>query len=646
MKSRSIGQGCAPIGIIYAATFFAAVVIPCQAQDIVAVSSGNWFGDSATVWDLEEDGIPDGIEPVDGQRIHIGEDLFQGVTVTLDADLFGSFDIRVREKSKLVIPSGVTLDSDDTLRSDDFGSVIEQTGGTVFLTGGADIRIDDDGAAYILSGGAISAVDQIRVDEGTFVVDSTGPEPITEVFAYEYRTNRGNGDTTTKFIAGPEGVTPIDAGDVQIDSPDGQTLVVDISAYDTSNGDLVLFRYGSMIGEFETVTIIGGTADVDYEGAGGQIVLTNFGPDPSGPPTMTAQSPSAEGTMIGKVTHVDVAFDEAVTGVSAEDLTVNGSPATSVIDLSRFKDGTGPWLFWGFEPVTEPGVVEVILSAGDIHDLAGNPFAGDEWSFTLDPTPALLMYEGFDYTNGSDLTAQDPWRLAGGNPLAGTLDILNNDNAGDNGTSSLEYPGLPSSTGGRTQIDLFGAGSAQAVHDFPRPLVGEDESIYVSFLYKPTGDGPMTYWQLFQAEPIDLDNHQRGRVDGHSYIEPNSGHLFQARFRNSGTGQDEEGDGHPLGTTLFLVGKLSIVPGDFDNDTWEIWINPDPVSTEPTPDLVATGMPGEDINPAGGIFGYELRLRPTSNSHSGQFQFDELRIGTTWEAVVLGATALRNWEVY
>ena len=229
------------------------------------------------------------------------------------------------------------------------------------------------------------------------------------------------------------------------------------------------------------------------------------------------------------------------------------------------------------------------------------------------------------------------------------MDILNGDTEGDSGSASLEFPGIPASSGGRVQFDTIGDDSTNLTHTLPNRIVGDDFSLYVSFLYKPTGIGPISYWQYFSADPVDLDNNQRGRIDGHNTIEPNDGHLFQARFRNTVSAQNEEGNGRQDDSTLFIVGKLTVNPGGFNNDTFDLWINPDPTATEPDPSLKSTGMPGEDINPAGGVFAFEYRLRPltTNNNHTGQFQYDELRIGTTWSAVTTGMiTPVQSWELY
>jgi hypothetical protein len=74
---------------------------------------------------------------------------------------------------------------------------------------------------------------------------------------------------------------------------------------------------------------------------------------------------------------ISVIFNEPVTGVLANDLMVNESPATSV-----HGKGPGPYVFTGFiQP--QIGSVNVTLSPGNIIDLNGNLFEGELWNYTL-----------------------------------------------------------------------------------------------------------------------------------------------------------------------------------------------------------------------------------------------------------------------
>jgi hypothetical protein len=74
---------------------------------------------------------------------------------------------------------------------------------------------------------------------------------------------------------------------------------------------------------------------------------------------------------------ITVIFGETVRGVSASDLTVDGSPATAVTG-----SGHGPYVFTGFH-TPQIGTVNVKVAAGHITGLFSNPFAGTSWSYKL-----------------------------------------------------------------------------------------------------------------------------------------------------------------------------------------------------------------------------------------------------------------------
>jgi hypothetical protein len=101
-----------------------------------------------------------------------------------------------------------------------------------------------------------------------------------------------------------------------------------------------------------------------------------------GPPGVTAVVPVRD-LELAALPGVAVIFWEPVEGLVAEDLTVNGSPATTLVG-----SGAGPWVFSGFAPpaIPPPGgttPVAVTLRAGAIRDADGSPFAGLSWSYTV-----------------------------------------------------------------------------------------------------------------------------------------------------------------------------------------------------------------------------------------------------------------------
>jgi len=236
-----------------------------------------WSGDAA-------DRLPDG--KIDG-RVLIGKSRVvpNGVTVTLDMDIDDDvYQVRIYEKSTLVIPSGRTLKIKE-FRPDRHKSRVRQTGGNVYVR--KNLQIDDRTCQYLITGGSISA-GTLSFDEGTLIIDDSAAAIKSISVAGEFRTGEGDGDTTTKFIAHSGGVTPIECKDVLLNSYLGESLIVDVTNYDyAANGDLVLFSYtGTRTGEFDggpekpapQVTIIGAKADLVYDDAGKKIKLTNFRP--------------------------------------------------------------------------------------------------------------------------------------------------------------------------------------------------------------------------------------------------------------------------------------------------------------------------------------------------------------------------------
>lgn len=98
------------------------------------------------------------------------------------------------------------------------------------------------------------------------------------------------------------------------------------------------------------------------------------------PPTVTAINPLPSSSL-GHLTQVTVTFSEAVAGVEASDLLVNGVPAAQVTG-----SGAGPYTFAFVSP--QPGIVQLSWAANHgIHDLASspNPFTGGAWSYTFHP---------------------------------------------------------------------------------------------------------------------------------------------------------------------------------------------------------------------------------------------------------------------
>jgi hypothetical protein len=106
-------------------------------------------------------------------------------------------------------------------------------------------------------------------------------------------------------------------------------------------------------------------------------------------PKVTSTVPS-KSAVLTTLPNVQVTFSTGVTGVDASDLSVNGSPATSMTGPS----GGSTYTFSGYAAPGN-GHVGVVLAAGGIADAAnpGLQFTGNVWSYTIDTTPPRVTTE-------------------------------------------------------------------------------------------------------------------------------------------------------------------------------------------------------------------------------------------------------------
>ena len=132
------------------------------------------------------------------------------------------------------------------------------------------------------------------------------------------------------------------------------------------------------------------------------------------PPFVQDRIP-ARGSTVTNLSEIHVSFNEAVTGVDATDLLINGSPAISVLG-----SGTN-YVFHVGQPAS--GTVNITwVSANGIFDLAETPNAfinnnaSNTWSFTLDTRAVLIQSNSFwRFVKGTN-EASDPtdaWRQLG-----------------------------------------------------------------------------------------------------------------------------------------------------------------------------------------------------------------------------------------
>lgn len=109
------------------------------------------------------------------------------------------------------------------------------------------------------------------------------------------------------------------------------------------------------------------------------------------------------GTTVRGLSSVEIDFSEAVNGVDAGDLLVNGVGATNVTEF-----GPGQFVFT-FPSAAAGAVVVAFREDHGITDRAStpHPFAGGSWNFTVDPTVALPGVMISEFMANDDRTLRD-----------------------------------------------------------------------------------------------------------------------------------------------------------------------------------------------------------------------------------------------
>lgn len=187
-----------------------------------------------------------------------------------------------------------------------------------------------------------------------------------------------NGREAMRFNM-PAGEVPFDGFASSAVSPDPAVF----NDYPIANAQALLTKGVNHIA-IQLVNTTLGSSDIVWDAS------LNFEGDFDAP-VIASQSPAA-GAAVRELFSVEVIFSEAVKGVEAADLLINGRAATNVIEIT-------PGQFVFSFPKTANGAVTVGFRAGHgISDLAGtpHPFGGASWGYTVDPslpTPGLLISE-------------------------------------------------------------------------------------------------------------------------------------------------------------------------------------------------------------------------------------------------------------
>jgi hypothetical protein len=224
----------------------------------------------------------------------------------------------------------------------------------------------------------------------------------------------------------------------------------------------------------------------------------------------------------------------------------------------------------------------------------------------------VIVYEGFDYKDGDPLKGQNGgvgWKNAWG---AGS-------------TSTIMKPSLVDPSGKLATVGNSAltpsAGSTLDPRTLPAALGGDNSTKYVSFLLTPRAPSDVN-----TSAGLLLPSTKGGLLIGES-----SGSLYG--LTDIGTNTTMASNTIPRrDTTVFLVVKAQFGNGT-NNDTFSLYVNPTPGDAEPAKaDASLAFVLGQAPS---------IVLDATYAPQAGvtQWQFDEIRIGTTFADVTPKAPA-------
>ena len=231
----------------------------------------------------------------------------------------------------------------------------------------------------------------------------------------------------------------------------------------------------------------------------------------------------------------------------------------------------------------------------------------------------LFLYEPFDYSNiGSPVSSNTPANWAYGGAGANDLNV----NAGN-----LWYPGLAQPIGNSVTNGGVGLGV--------RRLLGTSVNsgvLYFSALYRVNDLGSGTWnGAASQAGALTANDSTSFRLQ--VIVKSNSPSGYVVGVQKGGTGSTPTFDTteRHAGDILFLVGKYDFTVSP---NSVSLWINPSPSSFgagNPPPGAISatTGTDGFTIDR------FNIRQN-TAPSVPAAMQWDELRVGNSWDAVTLG----------
>ncbi len=248
----------------------------------------------------------------------------------------------------------------------------------------------------------------------------------------------------------------------------------------------------------------------------------------------------------------------------------------------------------------------------------GGVFCGAMALLTLSAQGTLIAYEGFDYTVGEGMA----------NKSGGTGWSSNWFQARDYIVSSVslnyQHGNVSMSNASGKAIKAPNVG---VNHALSRGFDAGGEDIFISFLYQSSTPNDINSWynQLWVVNGGDYD------VDAPGAALRHDGHV-RARSDGSETNVDPAVDTRDDQTHLIVVHL------DWNGTEYShvhVYANPDsalePSGSVESRALTANSRPGEDLN----FNRLGFRLNTFGGDTNSEVFFGEMRVGTTWDAVVI-----------
>jgi autotransporter-associated beta strand protein len=273
----------------------------------------------------------------------------------------------------------------------------------------------------------------------------------------------------------------------------------------------------------------------------------------------------------------------------------------------------------GINAVSQLAMRRARHDAGDTY-LIDEFRVGTTYADVITLKPKLKAHEDFEsYTAGSQLHG-----LSGGDGFVGPWVVNADSNRRAEVTivpAALTYNSGELLIDGGAQALQFAATAPVNVVQASRPLTGTEDTVYLSFLYRTTGEGgtPADDFSQFGFDNQPLTNPRVSALD--------SDNLFQARSGTSDRGSS--GITSDLNTTYFVVMKAEKTGASTTYNRVSIFVNPT-TGTEPaSASAVSTVDSGLNLTAAA-----HLTFRQANHESGDTYLIDEFRMGTAYSDVI------------